>query len=69
MTALTANDIIQVPRSLSARTKLVTAAAKTWRRLKGENQLPKVERIVSAISAPSRPSIEQEKPRSAQGKS
>ena len=22
--------------------KLVTAAAKTWRRLKGENQLPKV---------------------------
>jgi putative transposase len=26
--------------------KLVTAAAKTWRRLKGENQLPKVVRGV-----------------------
>ena len=36
--------------SLSQRTakltvfKLVSAAAKTWRRLKGENQLPKVVR-------------------------
>jgi len=35
-------------RALSAKTaklmvfKLVNAAAKTWRRLKGENQLPKV---------------------------
>jgi putative transposase len=27
--------------------KLVTAAAKTWRRLKGENQLPKVVRGVA----------------------
>ncbi len=26
--------------------KLVTAAAKTWRRLKGENQLPKVVKNV-----------------------
>ena len=27
--------------------KLVTAAAKTWRRLKGENQLPKVVKGVT----------------------
>ena len=39
---------VRTKGSLSARTaklmvfKLVTAAAKTWRRLKGENQLPKV---------------------------
>ena len=39
---------VRTKGSLSATTaklmvfKLVTAAAKTWRRLKGENQLPKV---------------------------
>ena len=30
--------------------KLVTAAAKTWRRLKGENQLPKVVQGVTFTS-------------------
>ena len=43
--------------SLSATTaklmvfKLVTAAAKTWRRLKGENQLPKVVRGINSRTA------------------
>jgi putative transposase len=43
---------VRTKGSLSATTaklmvfKLVTAAAKTWRRLKGENQLPKVVRGV-----------------------
>jgi hypothetical protein len=30
--------------------KLVTAAAKTWRRLKGENQLPKVVQGIKFIN-------------------
>ena len=30
--------------------KLVTAAAKTWRRLKGENQLPKVVQGITFIN-------------------
>ena len=43
---------VRTKGSLSPRTarlmvfKLVSAAAKTWRRLKGENQLPKVVRGV-----------------------
>jgi len=43
---------VRTKGSLSQRTarlmvfKLVSAAAKTWRRLKGENQLPKVVRGV-----------------------
>jgi putative transposase len=43
---------VRTKGSLSATTaklmvfKLVTAAAKTWRRLKGENQLPKLVRGV-----------------------
>jgi transposase-like protein len=43
---------VRTKRSLSPRTaklmvfKLVSAAAKTWQRLKGENQLPKVVRGV-----------------------
>jgi putative transposase len=32
--------------------KLVTAAAKTWRRLKGENQLPKLVQGVTFTHSP-----------------
>jgi len=50
--ALTRWVRLRLRAALSAKTaklmvfKLVTAAAKTWRRLKGENQLPKVVRGV-----------------------
>jgi putative transposase len=35
-------DLAEFRRQLRSMFKLVMAAAKTWRRLKGENQLPKV---------------------------
>jgi hypothetical protein len=46
---------VRTKGALSAKTaklmvfKLVNAAAKTWRRLKGENQLPKVVQFQNGI--------------------